>query len=181
MLVFFLMIQQPPRSTLTDTLFPYTTLFRSHDMRFVFATLKINSNMERIGDNAEGIAKYAIDVKKDLDNALIEKTRLLEMTDTVKLMISTAAEAYLNNDGNQGRAIFNQDMILDEINGQATGIIADYVRNNPDNITQALYLLSIIRKLERVGDHITNIAEEVIFFVEAKVLDRKSTRLNSSH
>ncbi|QEC52228.1 phosphate transport system protein [Anseongella ginsenosidimutans] len=142
----------------------------AHDMRFVFATLKINSNMERIGDNAEGIAKYAMDVEKDLDNALIEKTRLLEMTDTVKLMIANAAEAYLNNNGNLGRAIFNQDMILDEINAQATGIIADYVKHNPDNIIQALYLLSIIRKLERVGDHITNIAEEVIFYLEAKIL-----------
>lgn len=142
----------------------------AHDMRFVFATFKINSNMERIGDNAEGIAKYAVDVEKDLDAALIEKTRLKEMTDTVELMIGNAAEAYVSNNGNLARAIFNQDTILDEINWQATAIIADYIRNNPDNIIQALYLLSIIRKLERVGDHITNIAEEIIFFVEAKVL-----------
>lgn len=140
------------------------------DMRFVFATLKINYNIERIGDNAEGIAKYAIDIGRKLDKKLIEQTRLLEMTETVQDMIHNGMDAYVNNDSNLARGLFLQDTTLDDVNKAATGIIADYIREHPDNMLQALYLLSIIRKLERVGDHLTNMAEEVIFFVEAKVL-----------
>ncbi len=59
---------------------------------------------------------------------------------------------------------------MNEINHNATQIVVDYCKANPEEIPQALYLLSIIRKLERVGDHITNIAEEVIFSKEAEIL-----------
>jgi phosphate transport system protein len=66
------------------------------------------------------------------------------------------------------------DELLDDINIKANKIVADYVRTNQDNIEAALYLLSIIRKLERVGDQAKNMAEEIIFYIEAKVLKHKS-------
>lgn len=142
----------------------------ANDLRFVFATLKINSNMERIGDNAEGIAKYVVQSEKKLDKNLYEIIRLTEMTDTAIEMISDVTNAYVNNNAKLARSVFKKDSILDEINTSATKIVANYINKNPDNTIEALYLLSIIRKLERVGDHITNIAEEVIFHLEAKVL-----------
>ncbi len=142
----------------------------ANDLRFVFATLKINSNMERIGDNAEGIAKYVVQSEKKLDENLYKIIRLSEMTDTAIEMISDVTNAYVNNNAKLARTVFKKDGILDEINNSATQIVANYIKTNPDNTIEALYLLSIIRKLERVGDHITNIAEEVIFHLEAKVL-----------
>jgi phosphate transport system protein len=62
------------------------------------------------------------------------------------------------------------DDILDEINVQANPAVAEFIKANPERINQSLYLLSAIRKLERVGDQCKNIAEEIIFYVEAKVL-----------
>lgn len=140
------------------------------DMRFVFATLKINYNMERIGDHAKGIAKYAKGLGKPLDAQLIAQTRLVEMGEVVEAMIQDATEAYVQHDSKLASQLFDRDSVVDDINREAPAIIAAYIRENLDNTLQAINLLSIIRKLERVGDHLTNIAEEVIFSVDAKVL-----------
>ena len=142
----------------------------ANDMRFVFATLKINTDFERIGDNAEGIANFVLLEKKSFDKELLDVTNFHEMAETVNEMLSTVSQAYATKDTKLARSIFKQDDILDDINRDATDIIATYIANNPDNIHQALHLLTIIRKLERTGDHITNIAEEIIFYLEAKVL-----------
>lgn len=140
------------------------------DMRFVFATLKINTDFERIGDNAEGIAQYLLMSGKSFDKELLEECRFFEMADTVNSMLQTITTAYADGNAKLARTIFKQDDILDEINKACTDVIAAYIHSKPDNTYQALYLLTVIRKLERVGDHITNIAEEIIFHLEAKVL-----------
>lgn len=140
------------------------------DMRFVFATLKINSNFERIGDSAEGIAQYLIMAGEGFDKELIKISRFSEMADTVNSMLQSISKAYADGDTKLARTIFNQDNILDDINKKATDVIATYLQGKSVNVHQALYLLTIIRKLERVGDHVTNIAEEIIFHMEAKVL-----------
>lgn len=140
------------------------------DMRFVFATLKINTNYERIGDNAEGIANYVLLSEKKFDRKLIDAVRFIEMGNTVNEMLDAILRSYTEGNTKLARTVFKQDNILDEINSSAADAVVTYCKENPDNMHQALYLLTIIRKLERVGDHITNIAEEIIFYLEAKVL-----------
>lgn len=140
------------------------------DMRFVFSTLKINTDFERIGDNAEGIAHYLLLAGKCFDKKLLKNCRFSEMADTVNNMLQSITTAYAEGDAKLARTIFKQDIVLDEINKASTDAIASYIQSKPASIYQALYLLTIIRKLERVGDHTTNIAEEIIFHLEAKVL-----------
>lgn len=147
------------------------------DMRFVFATLKINTNLERIGDSAEGIAQYLLMSGKCFDKELLAECRFLEMAETVNEMLLAISRSYAENNAKLARTVFKQDILVDEINKASTDSIAIYINRRPENIYQALYILTIIRKLERVGDHITNIAEEIIFHLEAKVLKhiKKST------
>ena len=142
----------------------------AHDMRFVFATLKINADMERIGDYGEGIAKLVLLGKKTFDKSLIEKIKLKEMFDTSLKMMEDVTKAYTGDDTKIARSIFAMDLELNEINKNASGIAEEFIKKNMDKIQQALLIVSIIRKLERVGDHITNIAEEIIFYKEAKIL-----------
>ncbi len=142
----------------------------ANDLRYVFSTIKINYNFERIGDNAEGIAQYVLQASQKFDDQLLVNCRLLEMLETVNQMITDVCTAYISDDPKLARTIFEMDSILNEINKSSTGIIAEFIQKKSDNILDALYVLTIIRKLERVGDHVTNIAEEVIFYVEAKVL-----------
>jgi phosphate transport system protein len=140
------------------------------DLRFVLAVLKINTNLERTGDIAEGIAKFVKNVDANFDRNLIEKTRVIEMFQAALNMMDHVLEAFEKEDANLARKIFAEDEILDEINKAANQIIADYIRLHPEVSEQALYLISIIRKIERVGDQAKNMAEEIVFYIEAKVL-----------
>ena len=142
----------------------------AHDMRLVFATLKINADLERIGDYAEGISKLVLLGRKQFDPVLIEKIRLINMSAISKEMLDQVIKAYCEEDSNLARVVFSRDLELNDINHHATNIAIEYCQENIGKMHQAMYLLSIVRKLERVGDHITNIAEEIIFFKEAKIL-----------
>jgi phosphate transport system protein len=144
------------------------------DLRFVLAVLKINNNLERTGDIAEGIAKFLIDNLNNFDEKLIEVTQIIEMQKQANLILQDVLQAFENEDTRLARTIFKRDEFLDEINGKAHSIVANYIKENPDKVEQALHILSTIRKLERVGDQAKNISEEIIFFIEAKVLKHKS-------
>ncbi|HEY1114205.1 MAG TPA: phosphate signaling complex protein PhoU [Chitinophagaceae bacterium] len=142
----------------------------ANDMRLVFSTLKINGDLERIGDYAEGIAKILLLQKMDFDQELINTLSLPLMYDKALKMLEDVIIAYASNDSKLARSVFSRDAEINEINHSAIAITTQYCQANTARIQQALYLLSIIRRLERMGDHITNIAEEIIFFREALVL-----------
>jgi phosphate transport system protein len=144
------------------------------DLRFVLAVLKINNNLERTGDIAEGIAKFVVNVDNSFDKKLLEITCAVEMYEAAIVMMEEVLDAFEKEDTALARKAFHKDELLDDINMKANGVVAAYIRNHPDNIETALYLLSIIRKLERVGDQVKNMAEEIIFYIEAKVLKHRS-------
>lgn len=144
------------------------------DLRFLLAVLKINSNLERVGDIAESVCHFVMNFKLEPEKKLLEVSRLLEMFDVSHEILKTVKDAFETEDTKLARSVFTLDETLDEININANTVIADFIRNNIERINQSLYTLSMIRKLERVGDQCKNIAEEIIFYIEAKVLKHKS-------
>lgn len=140
------------------------------DLRTVLATLKINNNLERIGDLAEGICKHIISETNAFDAELLKAAEIHEMYEAAIGIMEDVLKAYIDEDTKLARTIFKKDEILNEINMMATQNIKDYIGSDLNKIEQGLNFLSIIRKLERVGDQLTNIAEEIIFSHEAKVL-----------
>lgn len=140
------------------------------DLRTVLATLKINNNLERIGDLAEGICKHIISEEHLFNEDLLKRARIQEMHHAVIEIMDDVLRAYIDEDTKLARTIFQKDELLNEINMQATKNIALFIGTDIDKVEQGLNFLSIIRKLERVGDQCTNIAEEIIFSHEAKVL-----------
>jgi phosphate transport system protein len=145
------------------------------DLRFVLAALKINYNVERIGDIADGISRYVVEAKAPFDKALLQKTRINEMFIAAIQMMEDMTRAYDLEDSRIARSIFQKDDLLDEINSSANHVIENFIKENPDLISQALHIISTIRKLERTGDQIKNVAEEIIFYLEAKVLKHRSS------
>jgi phosphate transport system protein len=143
------------------------------DLRFLLAVLKINNNLERIGDIADGIAKNIVESPTKLDTKILDATEVIRMfEDSIDILADTQA-AFETENTILARTIFSRDEVLDEINRKANPVTAEYIHGNGDNlghIKDAITILSIIRKLERVGDQSKNIAEEIIFYVEAKVL-----------
>lgn len=146
------------------------------DLRFVIASLKINSDLERIGDHANSIAKYILDYGKPIDEKVIKKMRIDEMYDAATQMMSNVFSAYIAEDTEKARKIFSKDKLLNEINEQAAKNTTKLIEENVENIRLYLYLFSIIRKLERVGDLTKNTAEELVFYIEAKVLKHKKLK-----
>jgi len=146
------------------------------DLRFVLAVLKINNNLERTGDIAEGIGKFIVFTDSSFDKNLLEVAQVVKMFDEATSMLTEVLTAFEKEDTALARSVFKQDEVLDNINLNTNSVIADFIRKNPDKLEQALYILSTIRKLERVGDQAKNIAEEIIFYVEAKVLKHKKDK-----
>lgn len=141
------------------------------DLRFVLAVLKINTNLERIADFCEGIAQFVLKYPSiSVDVELFDKTRIRTMLDIVKDMLLEGKRALEEEKSQLAVNIFDKDCLVDELNHGATGIIADYLQQYPDRAAECLNLIGIIRKMERIGDHCNNMAEEIVFYLDAKVL-----------
>ncbi len=142
----------------------------ANDLRLVLAVLKINYNLERIGDFTWGIAKTVRETTKPFDKESLVKVGHPEVFDTGTEMLKDALKAFETEDNQLARSIFRKDDILDCHNKNAFGIISGLIAEKPGETMSYLYLLTNIRKMERVGDHTKNISEEIIFYLEAKVL-----------
>lgn len=140
------------------------------DLRFLLAALKINTNLERIGDIAAGVAKYVIESSVNFDKAALESTSIIRMYDEAVNILVDTRTAFEKEDTALARSIFKRDETLDAINRNATNTIGELIKGDIAMVNEALFMLSIIRKLERIGDQAKNIAEEIIFYVEAKIL-----------
>ncbi len=146
------------------------------DLRFVLAVLKINSNLERIGDIADGICRYVIDTSEAFDKELLAITKLNEMFSMSIQMMEDVKKAFDYEDTKLARGTFQKDDFLDTINGNANHVIEAFIKSKPEKTAQGLHIISTIRKLERTGDQIKNVAEEIIFYIEAKVLKHNSAK-----
>lgn len=143
------------------------------DLRFTISMLKMNSDIERIGDYADGIADYVVEYNKAIDKSVIEQARLSEMFSVAYHMLDLFIVSFENNNAEMPRTIFMKDRELNEINKASSQLIENLVHFDHDKIKEALYLFSTIKKVERIGDHIKNIAEDWIFYLDGEVLKHK--------
>ncbi len=150
----------------------------ANDLRFVLSTLKINLNLERIGDYATGIAKLVKRRGSGYNPKLLELLAIEECFETCHLMLLSTIEALepLEN-GDSLRGIFLKDDVLNGAQQGAPDKIIEYLATSKDDFKECLELYVVVRKLERIGDHVKNIAEEIIFYKEAKIL--RHTKKNS--
>jgi phosphate transport system protein len=144
------------------------------DLRFILAALKINTNLERIGDNAEGIARYVMDLDTPFPAQLLEEYHFEKMYSTAVAMLDASINAFIEEDTALAREVFMKDDILDEINLAATQTTIRIIHDPKWTPLHCLNMMSITRKFERVGDQTKNIAEEIIFSLEAKVLKHET-------
>ena len=141
------------------------------DLRFALAMLKINNNLERIGDYADSIARFvARNNLTEEDKQLFNVLELKEMYDQVLHMFSTTHKALENSDASLAKSVIDKDDLLDSLNQKALDKLAEYAKNNPSAIRFCLEIAAILRKLERTGDHIINLAEETVFYIDTEVL-----------
>ena len=141
------------------------------DLRLVLSIIKISSTLERIGDFAEGIARHVIEDECTLiDNTVIEELQIETMFDAVISMLADSFMALESENTKLSGKILAKDELVDEIYHKAVYILADYIQKNPAQAACGLKTILLIRKLERIGDHCSNIVEEIVFYIDAKVL-----------
>ena len=143
------------------------------DLRFIMAVLKINGELERIADHAYNISKYVIDQDIKIAPKLLKVIEFEKMYDTIDSMMDHITFSYTEKDVKTARKVFKKDKVLDKINLNSFGIIEKEIKKDISITSQALIVFSVIKKLERVGDLIKNIAEEIIFYVDAEKLKHK--------
>ena len=133
------------------------------DLRFITAVMKINADLERVGDQAVNIAERIMDAIKLPSVEL--PVDIPRMAATAAGMVRRALESFIEGKAELAEAILKMDDIVDQMNDEIYIILVEKMHENPAVVEQALDLLLIARNLERVADHATNIAEDVIFWV----------------
>jgi phosphate transport system protein len=133
------------------------------DLRMIVAAMKINADLERVGDLAVNLAEAA---RRYLSGARLEEESLLtRMAEIAETMLENALQAFVAGNLGVAQAVLERDDALDSLRGQAYRRLVDVMIGNPGIVTSALELMLMTRHLERIGDHATNVAEDVFFVV----------------
>jgi phosphate transport system protein len=138
----------------------------ARDLRFIIVAMKISHDLERAGDEATGVAKQAIKLNKEPQ--LKPYVDIPRMAECGLHMLNDALDAFINRDTAKARAVIPQDKEVNGLHKQLQRELVSYIVESPPNISRALPLMTIAKRLERIADHATNIAEEVVFLHEGR-------------
>jgi phosphate transport system protein len=138
----------------------------ARDLRFITTAMKISSELERMGDLAENIARRAIELNEEPQ--LKPYIDLPRMGDGTMRMVQECLNAFVNSDSKLARKVCNDDDYVDNLNEQLFRELLSFMLENPKTITRAIRLTFVAKSLERIADHATNIAELVVYMVEGK-------------
>ncbi len=147
------------------------------DLRLILSFIKISNTLERIGDFANGIARQLIEeTYNNLGSNVLEDLHIEQIFDIVIGMLYDSYAA-LNSENTKiaGKILATDDQV-DKLYIQSIDVLAKYINENPTQAVNGLKTLLVIRKLERIGDHACNIVEEIVFYIDAKVLKHKKLK-----
>jgi phosphate transport system protein len=144
------------------------------DLRFVVSVLKMNNDLERIGDLASNIAKRARQLAGEPE--LFTPVDYAEMADLALAMVKRGLDALVTGDANLARKVLGDDDQLDEMRRVSQAHIIEQIRTTPQRAEALIALASVYRHLERIGDMATNVCEDVIYMVEGDIARHPGTR-----
>jgi phosphate transport system protein len=136
------------------------------ELRLITMAMKISQNLERVGDEAVTIARRAIDLNSEPQlKPYVDLPRMATMS---LEMLRDAISAFVNREPDKARAVVPRDKDVDDLNRQLHRELSSYMVERPATITRCLRLMVISKSIERIADHATNIAEDVVYLYEAK-------------
>ena len=140
------------------------------DLRMIIASLKVANNLERVGDYAKNIGKRTIALSK---SPVISNTAnsIQRMSTMVEGMIKNALDALINRDSQRAKDVRISDQEVDQMHSSLFKELLTFMAEDPESISTCTHLLFIAKNLERVGDHMTSVAEQIVFIVEGEILD----------
>lgn len=144
----------------------------AHDLRYIIAVLKINAELERIGDAGVNIAERAL-VLSEIERVDIPFD-FAGMAEKARSMLKRSIDALVNQDTVLAYAVIASDDEVDAINREMYEQVKGGIRNHPEHMEALIHLLSVSRHLERIGDHASNIAEDVIYLTKGDIVRHKT-------
>jgi phosphate transport system protein len=147
------------------------------DLRFIIAVLKINNDLERVGDLAVNICENALALS-DLPPIKIPFD-LAGMAERVRVMVKRSLDALVNLDEQAAGQVCAMDDEVDEINREMYARVKESIAARPDEVGALIHLLSISRHLERIADHATNIAQDIIYLIRGEIIRHQGADTDS--
>ncbi len=138
------------------------------DLRTIMAALSINKNFERLGDIAVNIAERVVGLKDH--PGVVHRTRLGEMGHIASRMVNDALDAYINHDVTLAHRVLEAEVSVDALDRENFSLLIEQMMQDGSLVVPCSHLLLVNRNVERLADQSTNIAEEVVFLVEARIL-----------
>jgi len=138
----------------------------ARDLRLIMVATKISHDLERVGDEATAIARRARELNREPQ--LKPYLDLPRMAGMVLEMLDTAIQAFIQIDADKARSVIPRDKEVDQLNRQLNRELTGFIASDPASVGRCLNLMSISRRLERIGDHAKNIAKEVVYLSEAR-------------
>ena len=142
------------------------------DLRFIVTVLKINNDLERIGDLAVNIAERAVFLTGQPQVSM--SVDLVDMAHHAQSMLKDSLDALINHDAQLAHKVCVSDDIVDQMNRQMYLKVQEVILEKPEQISALIHLLSASRHIERIADHTTNIAEDVIYMIEGQIVRHKT-------
>jgi phosphate transport system protein len=140
----------------------------ANDLRFIVSVLKINNDLERIADLAVNISERVLDLLKH--ERISVPFQFADMSQMVADMVKKSLDSLVNLDAGQAREVIALDDDVDAMHHRSYGLVIDQIRQNPENIEALICYLVVSRYLERIADQATNIAEDVLYLIEGKIV-----------
>jgi phosphate transport system protein len=144
------------------------------DLRFITMSLKFVTDLERIGDLSVGIAKRSLELNRLPSFKL--NANLTQLALLVQVNLRAALDAFMAKDADRATAVITADMEVDRLNATLFAELIAHVVADPANVTRILPLTSVCRYLERIGDHVKNLAEGVVYMVRARDVRHRSVQ-----
>jgi phosphate transport system protein len=136
----------------------------ARDLRFLTAAIKINNDLERMGDLAVNIVERGLTImRRPPVKPLIDIPRMAKLVDS---MVRNSLDSFVRRDGELARGVLLSDDAVDDLRSRTYSELSAYMQNDPSAIPSSLDLIFVARNLERIADHATNIAEDVLFLVQ---------------
>src|ERR1051326_2882002 len=136
------------------------------DLRLITVAMKISQNLERVGDETSKIANRARDLAEEAPLKL--PPEIPKMSTLALQMLKASLDAFVNNDTEHARALITRDKEVNALNKKFYRDLADQMVQSPESVTRCLHYMVVAKSLERIADHATNIAEEVVYLCEAQ-------------
>jgi phosphate transport system protein len=148
------------------------------DLRFLLAAMKINNDLERIGDHAVNIAESAVTISGKPE--MVMPADIPQMAAITRQMLKVVLDGFIHGNPRQCREVLRSDDSIDDLNRKIAKDVIAVIKSDSDTVEQAFELVRVSRNLERIGDLATNIAEEVIYYLEAQVVKHHIDRSAAS-